>query len=686
MAVHANGRSIHVHVNGRRFIFHISVFPSDQFNALSSGWQYQRNRRPTMIWASSGRKKDVFNTILRDEAAGSHTSDAGGGAGGAGGGEAGGGGYEGSTDMKPLFATPLRFVFHAINTCETTTASVSGGVGSGSGSDDDDGECSYSGARGGSGGGEGEVHGVKLNGESLLRDLHWWPSRPEANGWPGGWPPHRPTSLWSLPRQERPAVPASPKEGGPHEGFPYRAALVLRSRARDDTLLSHWLLPTLDMFVDPAHFEVWVVLDNTDDDRAWGKKLQAARPGLRVTYIKDIYQDPTYRSLPNDVKKKVMWEMKIHATLHMDEYIDSDAELIGVIDADSMIYGLMTRDTILDDRGKAYIRCGNNPVSARNDQLNPNGGYTATLAKELDLPHGTDLCQVMYGERMPQWVWRDTFAKMRSHAAHKWKSPSFAEGWYDDNHPERRNSCDPIDVLLGFGIRHQSDKYHVVQNRSPLPPSVTAAQLGTSFPLIRSPRPTPPPNGAADSEVVAVAFNWRVDEGLVRFGCCHAFGGPSCNALTGVAGTPEGMSKYIDYIEQRWTYEKKGGGSDAGEYLFRDTFPRIAFDAAAQRYRKGIARTRSLMATSHVEAMRSTCNAYLDGSLEMFVGDFQGSFRRRGFCTGFDMCQSVFGNEQCIRARGAEAGEGTEGLFGLEQESGPPYAMTQGWGKCYSTD
>ena len=92
------------------------------------------------------------------------------------------------------------------------------------------------------------------------------------------------------------------------------------------------------------------------------------------------------------------------------------------------------------------------------------------------------------------------------------------------------------------------------------------------------------------------------------------------------------------------------------------------------------------MATSHVEAMRSTCNAYLDGSLEMFVGDFQGSFRRRGFCTGFDMCQSVFGNEQCIRARGAEAGEGTEGLFGLEQESGPPYAMTQGWGKCYSTD
>ena len=91
MAVHANGKSIHVHVNGRRFIFHISVFPSDQFNALSSGWQYQRNRRPTMIWASSGRKKDVFNTMLRDEAS-INTSGAGGVAGSAGGGEAGGGG------------------------------------------------------------------------------------------------------------------------------------------------------------------------------------------------------------------------------------------------------------------------------------------------------------------------------------------------------------------------------------------------------------------------------------------------------------------------------------------------------------------------------------------------------------------------------------------------------------------
>ena len=96
-----------------------------------------------MIWASSGRKKDVFNTMLHDEAS-INTSGAGGVAGSAGGGEAGGGGYEGSTDMKPLFATPLRFVFHAINTCETTTASVSGGVGSGSGSshnDGDDGEC-----------------------------------------------------------------------------------------------------------------------------------------------------------------------------------------------------------------------------------------------------------------------------------------------------------------------------------------------------------------------------------------------------------------------------------------------------------------------------------------------------------------------------------------------------------------
>lgn len=224
-----------------------------------------------------------------------------------------------------------------------------------------------------------------------------------------------------------------------------RTTVVVRTYGGDIKRLNEYLLPTLDMFVNKKDFDFTIILDSEiEHDHLIGTCL--VQNGYNV-----VYED-----LPVNHQKmfhgtafegtgyaRPGYDRQQWSTFYLDQH--TDADLIGVMDADSMVYAYLARSSIYDQDARILLRAATGD-HYKNDPLALNS-----------IRNASQLLDFMWTDRNPFWLRRETFQNVRNFISHEWKK-SFDKGFIDfSNEPYSQ-----FNIIFNYAVVEESKFYRAI--------------------------------------------------------------------------------------------------------------------------------------------------------------------------------------------------------------------------------
>ncbi len=231
-------------------------------------------------------------------------------------------------------------------------------------------------------------------------------------------------------------------------------ALIVRTYSGEKRLHTH-LLPSASMFVDGERFPLVIVLDAEEaNDHRLGECLERYNPrNWNIRYealpgnASTIAEVPFFAVAFNPWARNAAYAhpgymRQLWSTYYLEQH--TSADIIGVVDADTSFFGVLTAETIHSDDGVLFIR------AMTGDRYVGDAAALNATTSDRDF-------NAMRTNRNPMWFHRSTFSACRRHIATNWNS-TFDEAF--TAFMTRKTS--PVNVLSQFAILHQPELYQLV--------------------------------------------------------------------------------------------------------------------------------------------------------------------------------------------------------------------------------
>lgn len=203
---------------------------------------------------------------------------------------------------------------------------------------------------------------------------------------------------------------------------------------------------------------------------------------------------------------------QLYSTFFFDNY--TDADIIGIVDADVIFNTFLTIQSIIDTQGRLFKAA-----------LHGNHFKADAICLKEDVN-----INFMSTEVMPQFFFRDTFAKLREHIMQLFNVSTFDDAWKQFAVAE----FSPANLLSFYGVTREVDKYHII-----LPEDIEG--------------------------MITVGNNRPGSDPVWKVACCRMYGSENRDCPTNWvqdtthATTPEGVGwyKYLNIeanTKQAWAY------------------------------------------------------------------------------------------------------------------------------------
>jgi hypothetical protein len=254
----------------------------------------------------------------------------------------------------------------------------------------------------------------------------------------------------ALIQQDRltPRETPQPATGGSPSGIRPSVALITRTFSGDKKRMAH-LLAERSAFVNPVRFPLFVVLDDeSPKDHEYGDCVKKATVGVSVRYeALPTNHKVLFAGRPFGTNKKYGtdgYNRQQWSTFYLDQ--QTDADIIGVIDADACFFSFLTMESFLQDGrivSKA-MKSGDHYVAGdRMAIYGPNQNQTIHLPLDF-----------MWIDRMPLFFWRSTFPMVRAAISKVWKMP------FDDAFRQFSTvKFSQFNIMSNLALKHQPDLY-----------------------------------------------------------------------------------------------------------------------------------------------------------------------------------------------------------------------------------
>lgn len=225
---------------------------------------------------------------------------------------------------------------------------------------------------------------------------------------------------------------------------------VLSTRAQDGDVYTERLRQHLAMFANPSVYSMTLVLD--DDvaaNHAWATNL-AQTPANFVEKIAYAALPSNHATLFDGIgrgfAKSSGYDRNQWNNFHSDEYADSSAKILAVVDSDTCIHTLITPDDFLTPDGRIIIH------AATGGSHWPAGDTLALgFAPKYDL---------MWTDIFPIFFWRDTLALARHDIASRLGDGSFEKAFQKFN----RVLYSQFNILGNWALQNEPKRYKVVEH------------------------------------------------------------------------------------------------------------------------------------------------------------------------------------------------------------------------------
>lgn len=225
---------------------------------------------------------------------------------------------------------------------------------------------------------------------------------------------------------------------------------VLSTRAQDGDLYTERLRQHLAMFANPSVYSMTLVLD--DDvaaNHAWATNL-AQTPANFVEKFAYAALPSNHATLFDGIgrgfAKSSGYDRNQWNNFHSDEYADSSAKILAVVDSDTCIHTLITPDDFLTPDGRIIIH------AAPGGSHWPAGDTLALgFAPKYDL---------MWTDIFPIFFWRDTLALARHDIASRLGDGSFEKAFQKFN----RVLYSQFNILGNWALQNEPTRYKVVEH------------------------------------------------------------------------------------------------------------------------------------------------------------------------------------------------------------------------------
>eukprot|EP00931_Biecheleriopsis_adriatica_P014058 TRINITY_DN11567_c0_g1_i1.p1 TRINITY_DN11567_c0_g1~~TRINITY_DN11567_c0_g1_i1.p1 ORF type:complete len:803 (+),score=86.79 TRINITY_DN11567_c0_g1_i1:130-2538(+) len=241
-------------------------------------------------------------------------------------------------------------------------------------------------------------------------------------------------AMWSpqsLVAPIRKGYPQACKASG--QAFP-SMAFVFRSYAGHAGMM-HRILTNMGMFV-PDSVERIVVLDaESAADHIVGDTIEAQYSGVRVEYEQFPHFNLAMRG-----GKTLGYARQLWSSFYVDKW--TDADIIGLIDADAQVINLLRPDLVFDDTGKIIVR------SHGPDHWE--GANFVGAGNKVD---------AMWVDHMPFFLWKHTFSNFREYLRKRHNVSSYDEAFQMFN----MLNFSPINMIYQYAVAHEKKWYALNQ-------------------------------------------------------------------------------------------------------------------------------------------------------------------------------------------------------------------------------
>ena len=223
-------------------------------------------------------------------------------------------------------------------------------------------------------------------------------------------------------------------------------ALVMRTFHGHRHKYRKQLRPSLERFVNPQLFPLLIILDGESKaDHSWAHELSLEHhvqfehhPGnilnIRPNGHSGYYGGEGYAR-------------QLYSTFFLDN--STDADVIGVIDADNEFNTYLTYESIFDPQGRIL-----HPLI----HGDPFPGDSLCLREVVNM-------SAMSTEVMPLWFFRDTYTKLRAHVLSRvYPGKSFDEAWTSF---ANNTKLSPVNILSHFADTREHVRYKAITNQDP---------------------------------------------------------------------------------------------------------------------------------------------------------------------------------------------------------------------------
>eukprot|EP00494_Astrolonche_serrata_P030872 UN31140 len=224
--------------------------------------------------------------------------------------------------------------------------------------------------------------------------------------------------------------------------------LVIRTHAGSIRDLNTYLFPGLIMFVDKFKIQLTFILDaESEVDRGLETCIRRHfdRYNVNVYYepepedAEEYFGGDLCKSHPRWGYHKQLW-----STWIIDMY--TTADVVGILDADTGLHGLITNSTIFDDEGRLMLR-----------SMDIDDGWEYNSIIGQDIIDKGEWLSVMNTETFPQWLYRSAWKHARAEVIDRLGVDTIFDAWK----VMKRHCHSPIAMIATFGYQAEPDKYSI---------------------------------------------------------------------------------------------------------------------------------------------------------------------------------------------------------------------------------